>query len=144
MKHKLTLTIIIIFLFKFCIGQTVSPIGTWTLVKHITTYSKDKNYDCLKLMGGSTEQTIIRKDGTYERTWIDSKGKKTSTFGMWKISPDNKKLTLYKNDFKPKIPNATIADRTYNVVKLTSTEFEFRENLCTEDFEGVSVYRRVK
>jgi hypothetical protein len=144
MKNKVNLTIIILLFSPFCIAQTSELVGTWNMVKHITTLDNDKNYDCMKHMDGSTEQTKINADGTYERMWTDKKGKKTSTVGMWKLSADNKKLTLYKNSFKPKIPNATIADRTYTVIKLTATEFEFKENLCTEGFEGVSVYRRVK
>jgi hypothetical protein len=86
----------------------------------------------------------VNADGKYEIISTDKKGKRNSTIGMWKVSPDNKKLTLYKNEFVPKNSNGTIADRTFDIVKFTATEFQFKENLCTEEFEGVSFYKRIK
>ena len=143
MKKRL-LTIITIFFYFFVSGQTPNIVGTWKLVKHITTSNGDKNFDCMKLMPGTTILLKINADGTYEETQTDKKGKTFTTIGKCKISSDNKKYSTYNNDFKPKIPKSTIADRTHDVVKLTLTEFEFKTNFCTEDFEGISIYKKVK
>ena len=145
MKIKLLIILTLTLAIKIAIGQTVSPIGTWKLIKHITTYNKDKNYDCVKLLAGSTEITQFNKDGSYTEINKDIKGKVLSTaFGFWKISADNKKLTLYKNDFKPNPLKATCSDRILDVIKLTTTELEIKEIMCTEDFEGISSYKRTK
>ncbi len=140
---KRLLTILTILFFNFTFGQTPSIVGTWKLVKHITTYNGDKNYNCLKLMPGTTIILKINSDGTYEESSTDKKGKTTSTLGKCKISSDNKKYSTYQNYFKPTI-NATCADRKHEVVKLTSTDFEFKTNFCTEDFEGVNIFKRIK
>ena len=144
MTKKLSTLIFLTFLFQISFGQKPTIVGTWKLIKHITTFNKDKNYDCIKLMPGTTVILEINSDGTYEETYTDKKGKTTATIGKCKISADYKKYSTYNNDFKPKIPKSTIADRTHDVVKLTLTEFEYKTNMCTEDFEGVSVFARIK
>lgn len=97
----------------------------------------------MQLMKGATEEMRIDMKGTYERIWKEKNGKTTSTVGKWKISSDNKKLTLYNSYFIPKTKDIC-ADRTYDVVMLTPTTFHFKENLCTEDLEGITMYTKIK
>jgi hypothetical protein len=141
MRTKLMLILILSFL-EISYSQTAKLVGTWKLVKHITTYQGDTNYDCLKLLQGSTGEITFNADGSYNLTWTDKKGGTTGTIGQWKMSSDNKKLTLFRNDFFPKNPMNTMSDRTYDIVKLTTTEFQFKENMCTEAFEGISYFIR--
>ncbi len=121
-------------------GQTI--VGDWKLTNHIANYNNSKNYDCAKLFG--LYKIHVDKNGTYE-TVSAYKGVKSTTFGKWKITKGNKKLTLYNNDFKPKDnPGDSVADRTYDIIKISDKEFQIKENLCTEGEEGLSTYTRQK
>jgi hypothetical protein len=145
-KSNMRQVLILFFYFNFAciVAQTPSIVGTWKLTKHITTNGKDKNYDCVKLMPGTTILLKINSDGTYEETYTDKNGKTTATVGKCKISSDNKKYSTYNNDFKPKIPKSTIADGTHEVARLTPTEFEYKVCMCTEGVEGISYFKRIK